>query len=153
MALKPDRHLLDTRIDYFMNEVATRGGGVVLSTSGSGVANDQSVSVATYSNSVSGKIPLGILLCDMVDKDLTKTHVNYYKEEVQKGTKVTILTKGYVVTDMLVPGVSPVGGNPAYLNASGLFTPTLVANVTPLVGRFETAKDEDGFVKISVNLP
>ena len=25
MALKPDRHELDTRIDYFMNETATRG--------------------------------------------------------------------------------------------------------------------------------
>jgi hypothetical protein len=53
---------------------------------------------------------------------------------------------------MVYPGTTPSGGNPAYLSHSGLLTPTLVANVTPLVGRFETAKDEDGYVKVSINL-
>lgn len=43
MALKKDFRELDTRIDYYMNEVATRGGVVAISTAGSGVANDQSV--------------------------------------------------------------------------------------------------------------
>lgn len=152
MALKPDRNLLDTRIDYFMNEVASRGGVAVIGTSSSGVAMDSAVSVATYAAASSGRIPLGILVCDVFDKDLTKTHLNYYKEEVQKGQKVTLLTKGYVVTDMLVPATTPSGGNPAYMGPSGLLTPTLVANVTPLVGRFETAKDEDGYVKVSINL-
>jgi 3-oxoacyl-ACP reductase-like protein len=85
MAIKADRNLLDTRIDYYMNEVAARGGVAVIGTSSSGVAMDSSVSVATYAALSSGRIPLGILVCDVVDKDLTKTHLNYYKEEVQKG--------------------------------------------------------------------
>lgn len=151
MALKKDFRELETRIDYYMNEVATRGGVVAISTAGSGVANDQSVSVATYAANPSGKVALGFLMGDVVNKDLTKTHLNYYKEETQLGQKVTILTKGYVVTDMLVPAVTPTAGSVAYLGVSGLLT-TTQANSAPSVGRFETTKDEDGFVKVSINL-
>ncbi len=152
MALKPDRRELDTRIDYFMNEVASRGGVAVVSTAASGVANDNALSLATYASNPSGKAALGFVMCDMVDKDLTKTHLNFYKEEVQKGQKVTILTKGYVVTNMLVPSTTPLGGSGAYLGPSGLLTPTPVIAGAPLVGRFETSKDEDGYVKVSINL-
>lgn len=151
MSFKPDRRELDTRIDYYMNEEASRGGVVVISTGASGVAMDNASSLCTYASNPSGKVVLGFLMCDVVDKDLTKTHLNYNKEEVQKGQKVTILTKGFVVTDNLVPSTTPLAGSGAYLGPSGLLTPLQTA-ATPSVGRFETSKDEDGFVKVSINL-
>lgn len=152
MALKPDRHLADTNITFYMNEVAERGGAVVLNTGGSGVALDPSVNVATYASNPSGRVVLGLLVSEVVNKDLTKTHLNYYKEEVQRGQKVTILQKGYLVTNMVYPGVNPLAGSGAYLHLSGYLTHLQTAS-TPLVGRFESSKDEDGYVKVSVNLP
>ena len=155
MAMKPDRHLADTRIDYYMNETASRGGAVTMSTAGSGVALESSLNLATYAANPSGKVVLGLLVCDVVDKDLSKTHLNYYKEEVQKGQKVTVLQKGYVVTNMIYPGVSPLAGSGCYVSHSGLLThiPNAVGAATPLVGRFESSKDEEGYCKVFVNLP
>ncbi len=53
-----------------MNEVATRGGIASLSTGGSGAAMDQGAALVTYAATASGKVPMGILLNDMVDLDL-----------------------------------------------------------------------------------
>ena len=92
MALKTDRYEFQTDISYFMNEAAERGGMASLSTGGSGAAMDQGVNLATYASTGSGKVPLGILLNDMVNIDLTRQHLNQYKNEVQKGSKVTLLT-------------------------------------------------------------
>jgi hypothetical protein len=154
MALKPDRVCLDYSIDYFLDEVQERGKCLVLSTGGSGVSNDNVAHMATAAAGPSGKVPLGVLLNDMVDVDLSKYHLNHHKDEVQKGSKVTILKKGQITTNMIYPGTSPAAGVAAYLGASGYFTPTAVAgNGNPVVGRFDTSKDEDGFAKISINLP
>jgi hypothetical protein len=152
MALKPDRRILDTRIDYFMNAVAEDGGVPVIANIGSGASMDNALQTATYAANPSGRVALGILLNNVVNKDLVKTHLNFYRDEVQVGGKVTILEKGYVVTDFLVPGLTISGGQTAYLGASGRLTNTQ-ANSAPVVGRFETNVDEDGFVKVSVNLP
>ena len=59
--------------------------------------------------------PVGILLNDVVDKDLTRTHLNQHKDEVQKGGKVTVLRKGYVVTDQIDSNVTVAAGERAYL--------------------------------------
>ena len=48
MALKSDRNELQTDISFFMNEVATRGGVVSISTGGSGAAMDQGGALVTY---------------------------------------------------------------------------------------------------------
>lgn len=152
MALKGDRHIAIDDISYFMNEVAERGGVAVLSTAGSGAALDQSAALVTYAADSSGKIPIGLLLGDMVNKDLSKTHLNQHKDEVQKGSKVTLLRDGWVVTDKIVTGVTPVGGNKAYLTGSGLLT-TSSASSAPEVGRFMSSKDEDGYAKVYIKLP
>jgi hypothetical protein len=154
MALKPDRVCLDYSIDYFLDEVQERGKCLVLSTGGSGVSNDNVAHMATAAAAPSGKVPLGVLLNDMVNVDLSKYHLNHHKDEVQKGGKVTILKKGQVTTNMIYPGTTPTAGAAAYLGASGYFTPTAVAgNGNPVVGRFDTSKDENGFAKVSINLP
>ena len=91
MALKSDRSTLQTDISFFMNEAATRGGVVTLSTAGSGASMDNGNAVVTYVASPSGKVPAGLLINDMVDIDLTRQHLNQHKDEVQKGGKVTLL--------------------------------------------------------------
>lgn len=154
MALKPGRSHVHSDISYFMNEVAERGGVVVLSTLASGEAMDDSAALVTYAVSQSGKMPVGVLMCDMVDKDLTRVPLNRYKHEVQKGSKVTLWTIGEVTTNMIYPGQAIAVGDPAYLGPSGLLTPT-DSNVqdTPIVGVFKSKKDADGYAKVFVNLP
>jgi hypothetical protein len=152
MALKPDRNIITDDISFFMNEVAERGGVAVLSTAGSGSALDQSAALVTYAADSSGTVPIGLLLCDMVNKDLTQTHLNFFKDEVQMGSKVTLLMDGFAVTDMIASGVTPSGGDVAYLAASGLLTDTSTG-VEPTVGRFLSSKDEDGYAKVFVKLP
>lgn len=156
MALKGDRYEGMTDVSFFMNDSsAAKGGVVVLSTGGSGVALDQSKALVTYAASASGTIPVGLLLNDMVNIDQTRQHINFHKNEVQKGGKVTVLTQGWVVTDMITG--TPTAGAPAYLTAAGKVTPTQSATggvvATPPVGRFLSTKDEDGYAKVSLNLP
>ena len=115
-------------------------------TAGSGAAMDQGVNLCVKSTSAA---PLGILLNDVVDKDLTRTHLNQYKDEVQKGGKVTILRKGYVVTNNVTG--SPSAGDTAYQ------CETTAGNVatsgTNVVGSFLSSEDSDGYAKVEVNLP
>jgi len=104
----------------------------------------------------SGKVPIGILLNDMVDVDITRHKVNPYKNEVQKGGKVTILRKGWVITDMIHSTGTPGAGSGLYLADSGLFSTStralaLNSGATP-IGKFLSAKDSNG-TKITRRAP
>lgn len=154
MALKPHRQHLESDISFFMDAVQERGGVVVLKTIGSGNAMDQSVAVVEYVANPSGKMPVGVLMCDVVNVDLTRQKLNPYKHEVQVNTKVTIWTKGEVETNSLVPGITISAGDRAYLGVSGLITNVDAgAAATPVVGFFKSKKDEDGYAKVAFNLP
>jgi hypothetical protein len=159
MALKADRIHVDSQIDFFMNEVAERGGIVSVSTTGSGAAMDSSSQLCTYYVTAggSGVRPLGVLMCDMVNNDLTRMHENWHKEEVQIGGKVTIWNKCTVVTDRIKPGVTPTAGQIAYVTPSGYISNAKFGSdsgpETHIIGRFLSTKDEDGYAKVSVNLP
>ena len=157
MALKGDRieSAQGTEITYNMNEVGNKGGVVVNSTIGSGAALDQSLALVTYAATASGKRPVGILLCDMVNVDQTRQHINQHKNEVQKGGKVTILKKGWVVTDQLTSGITVTATNClAYLADGGRITNVNAGEAaTPLIGRFLSTPDEDGYAKVEINLP
>jgi hypothetical protein len=150
MALKAQRYELDTDISFFMDEVAERGVVVSLSTGGSGVAMDSSAALVTVAAEASGANPLGILLNDMVDIDQTRQHLNFYKDEVQKGGKVTILTKGFVVTNKI--SGTPTAGATAYVADSGLISASQ-DGTAKAIGSFLSSKDADGYAKVSVNLP
>ena len=150
MALKGDRHELDTDISFFLNETAEKGQVVSVSTQGSGAAMDNSSALATVAAEASGAVALGVLLNDMVDIDQTRQHIDWHKDEVQKGGKVTILTKGFVVTDQI--SGTPTAGQVAYLADSGLIAGTQDGSA-PAIGRFLSTKDADGFAKVSINLP
>ena len=160
MALKADRYELQTDISFFYNEgVATRGCVVIHdSTTASGAAMDQGVNLVKKAAATSSSIPVGILMNDVVNKDLTRTHLNQHKDEVQLGGKVTVLRKGYVVTSNIEG--TPAAGDIAYVhnngnisNGASIAVATLVASGNLAVGRFLSSKDEDGYAKVEVNLP
>jgi hypothetical protein len=148
MALKPDRDFIQWRLDYYMDSTASKGGFASMSTGGSGVAMDDAANKAVYATNPSGAKVLGVLLDDVVDTDV-KLRRNPYKEEVQVGGKVSIASRGWCVTNMVYPGVTPTAGATAFLGQSGYVT-TVQAAGAPQVGRFETSKDEDGYVKVSI---
>ena len=150
MALKPDRIELLTDVSFFMNTTAERGGVVSVVTAGSGVAMDDANAVVEYAAAVSGK-PVGVLLNDVVDLDLTRQHINWYRDEVQKGGKVTLLRQGQVTTNRLVAGATPSAGVDAYVGPSGLIGTSNASNAVK-IGQFLSAKDADGYAKVSVNL-
>ena len=155
MALKSDRFEFQTDISFFYNEgVATRGGVVIHDTAGSGAAMDQGVNLVKYAAVSGGSVPVGVLLNDVVNKDLTRTHLNQYKDEIQKGGKVTVLRKGYVVTNNITG--APAAGDTAYachVNAGNFRKDSPGSSGNLLVGRFLTSKDADGYAKVEVNLP
>lgn len=161
MALKADRRHVDSDISFFMSEVAERGGIVSISaTSSSGAAMDQAEATVSYVANPSGIKPLGVLMDDMVNLDLTRQKLNPYKQEVQLGGKVSVWPKGVVVTDFVYPGHTPTPGQLAYVGHSGYIAASNVATdhtdttgVRHLVGRWLSKKNEDGFAKVEINLP
>lgn len=151
MALKPDRVELLTDVSFFMDVVAERGGvaSAVTAASGVGVSMDDANAKVAYVASAATAKPLGFLMNDVVDLDLTRQHINWHKDEVQKGGKVTLLRQGQVTTNLVASGDTPGAGDPAYVGANGVVT---TSDAGAKVGTFLSAKDADGFVKVSVNL-
>ena len=162
MALKPDRSYVLNQVDvsYFMNTTGEAGIVVVHDTSvtGSGAAMDDPGNVVKVAGSAaggqgsSGTRPAGVLLCDVVNLDLTRQHINYHKNEVQVGSKVELLRGGpgaWIVTNQISGTPSP--GAKAYYTELGKFTPTALAGVDQ-VGRFGSAVDVDGYCKVFVNI-
>jgi hypothetical protein len=158
MALKPDRIELLTDVSFFMTSIPAgstyveRGGvaSVVTATSGVGVSMDDGNAVVAYAAVASGSKPVGVLLNDVVNLDLTRQHINWHKDETQVGGKVTLLRQGQVTTNMLVAGTTPSAGADAYVGVSGLIGTSSTNAVK--IGQFLSAKDTDGYAKVSVNL-
>ena len=156
MALKADRHELDVDISFFMNETAEKGCVVCISTAGSGAAMDQAGALVIKKIAhASTSIPVGVLLNDVVSLDLTRQHINWHQDEVQKGGKVSILKKGYVVTDQIEG--TPTAGALAFMDDADTGKFAVAASIDDTeytaVGRFMSLKDEDGYCKVEVNLP
>ena len=152
--LKPNRsYEVFDDVSFFCDTVSERGKLVVFDTSvgGSGASldNPQAQVSVLAGSTPSGTIPAGVLMQDVVNKDLTQTHLNFHKDEVQINGKVTVRTKGWVVTNN-VSG-SPTVGAPAYYNSVSEFTPTAAGGV-PQVGKFLSKLDSDGYAKISIDL-
>lgn len=150
MALKGDRveHLTD--ISYFKSDaVVERGGIVVHDTGGSGSAMDDALAkvkdVSAYADQ-----PAGLLLCDVVNLDLTRQHYNPHKDEVQLGGKVTLLRRGTVVTNMI--SGTPVVGEQAHFALDGRLTTASQQSTSDQVGRWLSVKDADGYAKVEINI-
>ena len=155
MALKADRIETQTDVSFFMDETATRGVIASISGGGSGVSMDDGNAKVTIAAAASGSKPVGVLLTDVVNLDLTRQHINYHQDEVQKGSKVTLLQVGQVTSNNIEG--TPAAGDPAYLGPSGLFNATAPSDShTPdsyyRVGRFLSSKDDNDYAKIAVNI-
>lgn len=148
MALKPDRIELLTDVSFFMTSTAERGGVVSVVTGGSGVSMDDGNAVVGYAATVSGSKPVGVLLNDVVNLDLTRQHINWHKDEVQVGGKVTLLRQGQVTTNKVTG--SPAAGTDAYVGVSGLIGTSSTNAVK--IGQFLSSVDADGYAKVSVNI-
>ena len=159
MALKADRYEESTDISHFMNATATRGGVVCHDLAGiagaSGAALDQGENLVSYQTVAKTNVPVGILLNDVVNKDLTRTHLNQFKDEVQQGGKVTVMTRGWVVTSNVTG--TPTAGLVAYADNTTAgnvgVTPIAGGSGNLAVGRWMSRKDADGYAKLYVNLP
>jgi len=153
MALKPDREELTQDISFYMDEVAERGGIATLLTAGSGggwkTVMGDTRNVVTYAAVAAGKQPVGILLNDMVVVEAVTGMTRRFgqRDEMPVGSKCTLLRRGWVVTDKITG--SPVGGEAAFVGASGTITP---ASGGAQIGQFLGSKDEDGFARVSVLL-
>lgn len=139
---------------YIMNETGTRGRVVVHDTSSTGVGSilDDANSVVKMPDVVngSGEHPAGVLLADVVNKDLTRTHLNQHKREAQVGGKVPLLKLGSIDTNTIYTGSTPTPGLPCYFTVDGEFS-TTSTNSTK-VGTFRSARDSDGYVRIDINV-
>ena len=156
MALKGDRNVLETDISFFLNETAEKGQVLFHNTAGSGAAMDQAGALVKYTASAADTaVPVGILLNDVVNLDLTRQHINWHKDEVQKGGMVSVLKKGWVVTNLIAG--TPAAGLGAFVDdgtAGYIATAAEVADGKYIqIGRFMSTKDEDGYAKVEVNLP
>tara|TARA_R100001163_G_C5061434_1_gene198336 strand:- start:619 stop:1080 length:462 start_codon:yes stop_codon:yes gene_type:complete len=152
MALKPDRIETQTDISFFMNNTGTRGGVVSVVTGGSGVAMDDGSAVVNYVSNPSGAKPIGILLNDVVNNDLTRQHINYHQDEVQTGSKVAILRVGQVTTNSITTGTAnPSAGADAYLGTNGNLAAFQAAGAVK-VGQWLSAQDSESYAKVSINI-
>ena len=157
MALKADRYEESTDISYFMTAATGDRGGVVCLDllSASGAAMDQGDNTVSYQAAAVTDVPVGVLLNDVVNKDLTRTHLNQYKDEVQLGGKVTVMTRGWVVTNKVTG--TPTAGDLAYASETigeiANEAADAQASGNLAIGRFMSAKDADGYAKVYVNLP
>jgi len=157
MALKPDRdYNLVTDITQFWQDPQATGvaaGGVAgVVTQGSGVAMADTQNVVAYVANPSGTVAKGILV-HPVNPPLSATRdfINFENQETRPGDKVTLIRKGWVVTDMLVSGITPSAGDAAYLAGTGLMG-TTQATGAPQVGRFEGSVDANGFAKVYMDI-
>jgi hypothetical protein len=190
MALKPDRNVLEDDISHFyasslLNTSTDDRGGVVVATgtagtAPSGAAMDQSVNQCVYVAAPSGHHPLGMLMVDVVNVDLTRQILNPYKSEAQVGDKVVLMRKGYAVTNKLSSTTGTITqGAAAFCGPSGNLTADegrvwatgynadgVVTGVDPdtggfgdfktefpRVGTFMSKVDEDGYAKVYIDLP
>ncbi len=158
MALKPDRveHLTD--LSFFMNETGERGKIVTfdVTAAASGAAmDDANAKVRAPTGTLAFDLlnsqkPAGLLLNDVVNLDLTRQHINFHKDEVQKGSKVLLLKRGTVVTNNIsgTPTASDIGAT-LYFSYDGLLS---TGSGSTAVGRLLSIKDADGYVKVDIDI-
>ena len=151
MALRGDRDPLSYDVSYFCDTAGEAGGILSIVTAGSGVSLDDTNNVVAYHATGSGVTAVGLQLEDVVNRDLTKTHLNYYKNEVQIGDKVPVMREGWIVTNMVLG--TPTAASVAYLGNSGFISTSRTNSAWPTVGQFLGSKDSDGYAKVYIRLP
>jgi hypothetical protein len=163
MALKPDRNYnpADLVTYYSMFETGQRGGVVFQSTGfypqGAGLDDGQQRCYYVNANT-SGFKPVGLLCNDVVNLDLSRTHINFHKDETQVGQPVTVAKQGEFVTNYF--GVGQASGAsltlPAtvYAGPSGFLYTTAgyASSGWPAVGKVLSYVDSQGYARVRIDL-
>jgi hypothetical protein len=133
---------------------AADGSMLVYGVAGSGFPNGAGdTRTFKLAASSSGQKPAGVLTQRFRATDESLYTKNFWANEAVTGYPAEVIKKGVIYTD-LIAGNAPANGDPCYLTSSGYYTKDLVGTVqTPLVGQFEGIKDENGFVRIRIELP
>lgn len=150
MALMPDREIKVWDITRKMTTVCEAGQFVVHTGGGGSGASigetNGSVKVESASNAaISGSKFAGVVMHPHVSLDTTKYDLDQLKGESLINTVCTLAAQGFVVTDNI--SGTPTIGAPAYLALSGKVSPTDLG-LAPVVGVFESIKNELGFAKV-----
>jgi len=159
MALKPDRDYNETTdiTNFWTTAAAEKGGVASVVTQGSGAAigvnlADEANVVGYVAAITADMVPKGILLQTVAAAmSATRDFPNFENGEIRPSDKCTLVTKGWVVTDMIPVGITPSAGDPAYVAASGKISSTSGA-LMRRIGRFETTKDANGFCRVSIDI-
>lgn len=155
MALRPDRdyNAIDDISHFWAKSpvaaTSEKGGIASVKTAGSGVSLDDKTNEVDYVANPSGAVAMGVMLADVKTYTGNRWYRNFHNGEVLPGEKCCLIRKGWVVTNA-VSG-TPAAGAAAYLAENGNVSATQMTGA-PKVGRFETTKDENGFVKLFVDL-
>lgn len=146
MALSPRRQQIWTEVHMAMANASERGAIV----SHAGTAGQ----VTNLANPTGvGTAPVGVLLDDVESMNFDRHGEYRNRNVVDVGSVVGIAAKGDYETDLVVGSPSP--GDVAYLAASGWVSPTqLTDGITsaPVVGRFRTGKNANGFALVHIDL-
>ena len=138
-------------IQYFASGTIEKGQMLVANlNSYSGIAMEHANRFASVSATASGQLPIGFSEAKVVNYDLTRQKLNPFDpNEVQTGQKISIIYNGWMDTNQ-VSG-TPTILAPAYLAANGQVSASSGSGI-PLVGKFLTAKDANGYAQVQVNL-
>jgi len=159
MAMKGDRDYNETTdISFFWAATPTTaepGGLAVASGVGSGIAMGRNLTddpnTVTYATAAGNLNVIGVLVQTVAPAmSATRDFINYDKNEIRPGDKCTLITDGFVVTDMI--SGTPAANGIAYLGASGLFA-TSSAGGAPSVGKFMSTEDANGYCKVRLAIP
>lgn len=178
MSLKADREIYITDILNVTDQASAAGQVLIYGTQPSGRGVGQGINESAplvvpqgTGNPASGTRIAGLALQDVIDiysyglladgagaTGLTngigdpisqRYHRNWQKTEAVVGEPVALLKDGKVWTNRV--NGTPAAGDPAYLGPNSNLQPTQV-NSLPQVGKFDTAKDGDGYAKVTIKL-
>jgi hypothetical protein len=167
MALKGDREVWATNIDYTIATGQNAERGIVLiahTTAGQATKPNSAPTVQGGTGSAGGGLgtvgttgndsrPVGLLLDDVENLDFTVTPQIHVRNVVPRGSEVSLLTKGWVKTNLIEAGRTPAAGERAYLAASGyLSNREHVTSSGIICGYWRGAKDADGYAKVEIDI-
>lgn len=140
----------DNEVSYSMDEAAEAGIIVCYPPTGTVTQPglDDADNIAYIPTGANDGVPLGLLLTEVLDYDPELVDVRVYKTSALVGEKVEIAKAGWYVTDQLKSGDTPGPGDTAYYAANG----ELSTAGTYAVGKFESDKDSNGFVRVRITL-
>jgi len=154
MALRPQRHVHQTTMDYILTQAAEPGTVLVASGTSTPTAAIADSSLLT---TASGVAPVGVLLNTRESFNYAKEYERFQYDTDDLNTVVSLLREGEVETNLVVENAGTiVNGDPAYLAPDGRLGNSDLgasdASVRLLVGQFLSTVDSDGFVRVRINL-